>query len=81
MNADYVGARHYADLYQQANGVLPTCQCGWEGIEVPTYDEATEAYAQHRIETLFRTMPCVESANGCYEAKCLAHNGSSSETS
>ena len=53
---DYGATPHGADLYhldyEDGGGVLPTCHCGWEGIKVPTYDEAAEAYAQHRIGTL-----------------------------
>jgi hypothetical protein len=52
-NAEYVRHPHGADLYNlgyEGGGVLPTCHCGWEGIEVPTYDGAAEAYAQHRLE-------------------------------
>jgi hypothetical protein len=51
-NADYGGHPHGADIYHEDDGVLPTCHCGWEGIKVPTFDQAAEAYAQHRIDTL-----------------------------
>ena len=43
--------KHFADLYHEDDGVLPTCHCGWEVAKVSTYDEAAEAYAQHRMET------------------------------
>ena len=42
---------HGADLYNEDNGVFPTCHCGWEVAKVSTYDEAAEAYAQHRLGT------------------------------
>ena len=48
---DGAGA-HGADLYSEDYRVLPTCQCGWEGPWVSTYDEAADAYAAHRTEVI-----------------------------
>ena len=46
-----LSAEHGADIYhEEGGGVLPTCHCGWEGTVVPTFDEAAESYARHRLQ-------------------------------